>query len=169
MSTINPIGNALKGVTGTGNFVGSNSPTITTPILVGVTDGSSAAFGDVGEFRDSNTSGPTAFSSSSSAQTFQTLSLDAGDWDVYGLFTFTNNGSTTTYTQSTLSLTTNALNTICSTASSSFSAIAVGQIGLFQFGRVSVSTTTNIYLVGFAVYTVATPNGYGSITARRVR
>ena len=33
MATINPIGNKLQGVTGTGSFVGSNSPTLETPVL----------------------------------------------------------------------------------------------------------------------------------------
>ena len=38
MATINPIGNALKGTTGTGNFVGATSPTITTPTIAQIND-----------------------------------------------------------------------------------------------------------------------------------
>jgi hypothetical protein len=38
MAAINQVGNALTGVTGTGSFVGSNSPTITTPIIGQIKD-----------------------------------------------------------------------------------------------------------------------------------
>ncbi len=44
MAIINPIGNALTGITGSGNFVGSNSPTLVTPNL-GVASATSINFG----------------------------------------------------------------------------------------------------------------------------
>ena len=39
MTTINPVGNGLKGVTGSGNFVGATSPTLVTPVLGTPTSG----------------------------------------------------------------------------------------------------------------------------------
>src|SRR5580693_2617548 len=39
MTTINPVGNGLSGTTGTGNFVGSTSPTLVTPALGTPTSG----------------------------------------------------------------------------------------------------------------------------------
>lgn len=44
MTTINAVGNALVGTTGTGNFVGANTPTLITPVL-GVATGTSLAIG----------------------------------------------------------------------------------------------------------------------------
>lgn len=45
MTTINAVGNGLSGETGTGNFVGSTSPTLITPIL-GVASATSINFGE---------------------------------------------------------------------------------------------------------------------------
>jgi hypothetical protein len=44
MTTINPVGNGLSGTTGSGNFVGSTSPTLVTPIL-GAASATSINFG----------------------------------------------------------------------------------------------------------------------------
>jgi hypothetical protein len=44
MTTINPIGNGLSGTTGTGNFVGANTPTLITPVL-GAATATSINFG----------------------------------------------------------------------------------------------------------------------------
>ena len=44
MATINGIGNGLSGTTGTGNFVGANTPTLVTPTL-GVATATSINFG----------------------------------------------------------------------------------------------------------------------------
>lgn len=38
MTTVNDLGNALSGTTGTGTFVGSNTPTITTPVIGQIND-----------------------------------------------------------------------------------------------------------------------------------
>ena len=43
MAIINSVGNALQGTTGTGNFVGANTPTLITPIL-GVATATSIKF-----------------------------------------------------------------------------------------------------------------------------
>ena len=44
MTTINSVGNILAGVTGTGNFVGANTPTLITPVL-GAATATSINFG----------------------------------------------------------------------------------------------------------------------------
>lgn len=38
MAVLNQVGNSLTGLTGTGTFVGSNSPTITTPVIAQIND-----------------------------------------------------------------------------------------------------------------------------------
>jgi hypothetical protein len=44
MTTINPVGNGLSGTTGTGTFVGNNTPTLVTPVL-GAATATSINFG----------------------------------------------------------------------------------------------------------------------------
>jgi hypothetical protein len=44
MATVNAVGNTLTGTTGTGNFVGANTPTLITPVL-GVSTATSINFG----------------------------------------------------------------------------------------------------------------------------
>ncbi len=44
METVNAVGNTLTGTTGTGNFVGANTPTLITPVL-GVSTATSINFG----------------------------------------------------------------------------------------------------------------------------
>lgn len=43
MTTINPVGNGLTGITGSGNFVGATSPTIATPTISGAISVATAA------------------------------------------------------------------------------------------------------------------------------
>lgn len=101
MSTVNNVGIGLSGQTGTGAFVGSNSPMMTTPTIgnatgtgvtfsntatggvVGTTTNDSASSGIQGEFMSS----VIPFVSSVSASgTFNvtSLTLPAGDWDIDG-------------------------------------------------------------------------------------
>ena len=53
MAIINSVGNALQGTTGTGNFVGANTPTLITPIL-GVATATSIKFSGNNGLIDSN-------------------------------------------------------------------------------------------------------------------
>lgn len=60
MTTINPVGNALSGVTGSGHFAGSTSPTFVTPTL-GAATATSLTFGGgtLSTFTDLTTFMPT--------------------------------------------------------------------------------------------------------------
>ncbi len=70
---------SLSPKTGTGSAVLGTSPTISTPNVVGVTDGSSATAGSVGENLRVAFSGVTA-TTSGQYQDAATLALTAGDW-----------------------------------------------------------------------------------------
>lgn len=239
MATINAVGNGLSGATGTGNFVGSTSPTIVTPVIgeikdangnvmlntsatasavnyieivnaasgngpivealgsdtnvvltlngqgnsgcsiQGTTSGGSAATGYVGEYKSTIVLIASAVSlTSSSASSIVSLSLTAGDWDVWGEAWFTSGGSTTVNNFLLGIGTTN--NSITFIPSDSYSVAnyygppvslsangaIVGPIGPV---KISLSSTTTVYLNANCSFAVSTLSGYGKLAARRRR
>ena len=192
MTTTNSVNVTLAGQTGTGNFVGSDSPTLTTPILgaatatsvtfspttggiVGTTTNDSASAGFVGEYIYSNL--PYASSvtpaSSSTPSNVTSISLTAGDWDVSGSLSFIGTGATTlTFALCTISTTstgqqdpsenTYGAPTTLSSSSTNFS-LSSPQL------RVSISSTTIIYLNCAVLYTGSAIDICGIISARRAR
>lgn len=80
----------LSDETGSGANVFGTSPTITTPNIVGVTNGSNAAAGSVGEYV---TASPTGISlTTGTTINLTSISLTAGDWDVSGAVEFSPAG-----------------------------------------------------------------------------
>ena len=119
------------------------------------------------------------------ASTIATISLTAGDWDVYGVVDITT-GATTNWTSYIIEI------------SPTNNSIAIGQPGGSGFGpepytqivspttagtvtgalsfntptpivRVSIAATTSAFLVIQASFTVSTMTAFGTIRARRVR
>jgi hypothetical protein len=137
----------------------------------GVTDGSDAAAGQIGEFRNTTISTPIACSTSGAATNVATLSLTAGDWDVWGNVVVNPVTGTASVLIGGLSVT-----------SAAFGAPGVNssQVNMLSIGvnyggamtpapiRVSVTSATTVYLLGLA-QSAATATAYGSISARRVR
>ena len=141
----------------------------TTGGIVGTTTNDNASTGYVGEFKSSavlQASSVTMTSSTNSNLT--TLSLTAGDWDVWGMVFFNTGGlisaayswvSTSSATQPDES----ALSGIY------FSGSSLGNIGIPSFvQRISLSATTTVYLSYICVFTVS-GTACGNIYARRVR
>lgn len=146
-----------------------SSPTITTPNITGVTNGGNATGGSIGEYPAGNTSA-TSMTSVTPTQC-SGVTLTAGDWDVWGNIQFSPAGSTT--------------------VSEVLSGINVGSVALpsaqnyqlFQgslttggqqviaapMQRVSLSASTNVYLIGYASFGTSTMQCNGWIQARRVR
>lgn len=152
-------------VTG-GTFTGSVS-------APGITNGSNAAGGQVGEYISQNSA--AGISPASGAQvTLVTLSLTPGDWDVWGSAMFSiAAGGTMTNMQAWLNA---GVATLPATPNTNYLALAgtgvsVGTIFAAPVGmlRVSISTTTNVYLAGVVVYSAASVTVAGSVAARRVR
>lgn len=180
MTTNNAVNNSLSGQTGTGNFVGSTSPTLTTPNLgtptalvltnatgdqVGTTTNDNAAAGHVGEFVSSVIAQASGVALTSTVvRDITSISLTAGDWDVYGNVSFltgsftqvegwTNNASATLPDFSLFTQ-------ITSTGTSQGLAV--------PFRRYSLASPTTIYLSASATFGgVAT--AFGGIYARRAR
>lgn len=177
----------LLPVTGTGSYVKSSSPNITTPNIVGVTNASDATAGSVGEYTSSiiATGSPIALVTAT-AKTITSISLTAGDWDVWGEFGLSGAATTRiTWIQSSISLVDNVINTNdddCSTfkitcpidpsgGSTCYWVPGTNSQPTLSMApcRINVSTTTPVYLIGLAYFTVSTCSGFGKICARRVR
>lgn len=176
-------GTAITAKTGSGSAVLATSPTITTPTinqanLVGTTTNDNAAAGSVGEYISSTVLVGSAVSLSSSATAnITSISLTAGDWDVEGNIVFNPAGSTTT------TLATAAINTTSATLPTapgagaynfwftSSAGTAAGFAPALPTGmtRISLASTTTVYLVAQATFGVSTETAYGFIGARRAR
>jgi len=166
---------------GSGNFsagtiTASLSGTSTTSTnVLGTTTNDNAAAGYVGEFVNSTVSVGSAISlTSGTTANVTSISLTAGDWDVRGQVDY-RAGATTSITIlkqgiSTTSATLGAQDTFTTNVFAAVVPTASNDIGnTFRQQRISLASTTTIYLVSNATFTPSTLSAYGTITARRVR
>jgi hypothetical protein len=167
--------------TGTGGIVSATSPTITTPTLTtpnitGVTSGSNATAGSVGEYIFSQVLiGSAVPISTATAGNLTSINLTAGDWDVWINARFT--GSTTTTVNrclvsiSTASTTINAnpglIGTVVGNGNTLFATSDVDVIA--GPARLNLTSTTTVFCVVQGIFGVSTMSSYGIIQARRVR
>lgn len=139
--------------------------------IVGVTTNSNAAAGNVGEFI-SNAGTGVSFTSGTAAN-LTVISLTAGDWDVSGTFQTVPAATTTTsLVAAGISQTSATLPASNSGGRVSFAFSSPAQSGneiATPTLRVSLTATTNVYLVGFTQFATSTMTGNGFIRARRVR
>lgn len=159
--------------TGTGLLVRQTSPTINTPNIVGVTDGSSAAAGSVGELLSASLLNASAanITTSTVSQTILTLSLTAGDWEVWGNLFF-NISATNNCTAiiAGIHTTTNVLPDLSLVAQQQSIGYVSNTAGINAPCRsFNVSSTTPIYLVANATFASGTVTASGSLHARRIR
>ena len=134
---------------------------------MGVTDGSDATAGQIGEYLTAS-GGPVALSNNVPANV-ASLPLQAGDWDVSGNVHFAA-AATTHPTQCAASISTvsgaqGAWPTLIGTPFNTNANVnmAAGPT------RVNVPTPTTVYLVGFSTFTTSTMAATGQIVARRAR
>lgn len=142
--------------------------------LLGTTTNDSAAAGNVGEFVASVVLVGSEISLTSTVSANVTsISLTAGDWDVFGVVTFDLAGTTSYTALICSSSTVSATNDQTDGSATRFNVpatVAGGPINLpIPVRRISVSSTTSVFLVAFAAFTVSTCGAYGAIRARRVR
>jgi hypothetical protein len=142
----------------------------------GTTTNDSAAAGYVGQILTA-TKARSDFTrlATSTVTNITSISLTAGDWDVWGVAGFLGDAAATATTQfvgsvSTTSAThganeTNKVRITCASvdASTGDTVLPVPVVTL------SLAATTTVYLVGNVVFGSSTMTYYGSITARRVR
>ena len=163
----------------TGTFTGAITPSQTAGI-VGTTTNNNADAGSIGEVISSSVAvgsavALTTATTATSGKTVTSISLTAGDWDVFGTLGI-NTAAGTNFT-----VIAGGINTV----NNELNALYEEQI-LFNYGaagtvplntqtfalfttRVSIASTTTYYLIAYAQFTVNTATGYGRITARRAR
>lgn len=135
----------------------------------------SAAAGFVAEIITSLVGSGSAVSLSNTVPAnITSISLTAGDWDVWGQIAFIPAASTTlAYLAASTGTTTGALGGLNIAANAtSFSNFAPGAVATTQSApvqRLSLAGTTTVYLVAQANFGVSTMSAYGGITARRRR
>jgi len=154
----------------------SASSTITpsqTNGIVGTTTNNNANSGSYGEYLTGTTTGSSATSGTS--LNAASVSLTAGDWDVTGIIQ-TVPGTGTTQTSIATGISTqsatiqNITGSFQNTQNMSLNFSASAQINLTApVTRISIASTTTIYLVAYVVFGVSTLSVDGFIRARRIR
>ena len=190
MTTNNAVNVGLAGATGTGNFVGANTPTLITPLLGTPTSGtltnctglpsgagilcvstnSSASAGQLGEFISSVIlSGSPVSISNNSPLDLTSVSLTAGDWDVFGNINFAWTGlSTQGYCW--ISATSATIPNAALFNGPLFTSGVIQGLGLeAPFFRASLAITTTIYISAYTTFSTGACTMIGGIYARRVR
>jgi hypothetical protein len=157
---------------GSGSIVLSNSPTITTPIINGVTNGSAAGSGVVGQAIANSTTG-TAITSGTTVNA-TSISVPAGDWNCWGNATFTPTASTSVANIAAGLTTTSA--TLPASPNTTYlgATLTTGTNGTTTLNPTmlveNVSSSTTLYLVAEAASVTggsgATVNGY--VSCRRI-
>lgn len=170
-------------------LIDSVSPSLTTPVLgaasatslsfsstsgiIGTTTTDSAATGSVGEYVSATQGTPQSLTSTTGL-TLTSISLTAGDWDVWGSVIFTSAATTNVVQEAGgTSLVTNTIDDDHASFQLKNAAAGVVQDGFNFFAipmrRVSIGSTTTVYLVAQATFSVSTLSAYGKIQARRTR
>lgn len=191
MATNNAVNVGLSGATGTGNFVGANTPTLITPALgaatatsinfgasatnglIGVTGATNASSGVVGEFISSVVASASGVSLTTlTPANVTSISLTAGDWDVWGNVFITNSSNDIVYmylwsSTTSATLPDSSLYTAMYPSGSSVSDLTSGLN--IPFARYNVSSTTTVYLSVQTQFGGGTSKACGGIYARRVR
>lgn len=141
----------------------------------GVTGADTPLAGTVGEIVSSLVAvGSPVSMTTNTAMNVTSISLTAGDWDVQGSVNFINTGSTLTGSPNVQA----GINTTTATIPVDGSECSSGLLGVTLTNtdgiaiprkRISISTTTTVYLCAKAVFTIGTFTSYGALTGRRVR
>jgi hypothetical protein len=142
--------------------------------LQGTGTNDSAAAGYVGEIISANNIATGVSLSTGATSNIVSISLTAGDWDVWGNLVFSPGGATT-YTNFSGSITTSSgtiSNPSISDSSISLSATftaATTQYFALSPCRISIASTTTVYLTAQSTFGVSTLKGAAVLTARRAR
>lgn len=151
----------------------STAATFTVPLVAsGTATNDNAAAGNIGEYTSGTIASGSAVSLTSATPTNVTsVSLTAGDWNVWGVVDYVTTGATTSDFKSGISSTSATFGAQDTFQNMPFIATALSD----TFGhavaltRISLASTTTVYLVGQSNFSVGTAAAYGSIFARRVR
>ncbi len=164
-------GNGWSSVNSNGNLK-TAAPTSVVGQLPGTTTNDNANAGNVGEYMSSTVSSFSVSLVTATAKTITSITLTPGDWDVSGVVGF--RGAATTQ----LALTVAGISTTTNTMPGGPEALTQDYQGNFTNAtvflpvgptRMSISSSTTVYIVGEAFFSVSTLTANGVIRARRVR
>lgn len=177
-ATTDTLTNKTYDTSGTGNVLKVGGVTVSRGQYVGSNTNDSATSGNIGEYISSSVNAGSAVSlTTGTAANVTSISVPAGDWDIGGVVGMYP-GATTNITlfygsTSTTSATQNSnpgyLTSLPLGAGSGFVTTAQQTAFALNPMRYSFSSTTTVYLVVTANFTVSTNGGFGYIWARRVR
>lgn len=138
-------------------------------VTAGVTDGSNAAAGEIGEFQTA-TSGAVALTTATPADT-ATLSLSAGDWEVWGAVFFSQNLATQVRQVRAWVSDVSATppGDLLVAVTSALFVDGADQVLAAPRRRISLASPAVVYLGAQAIFGVSTSGVTGTICARRVR
>lgn len=122
------------------------------------------------QIRSAIASGSPVSISNNTATNITSISLTAGIWDVSCIMNLSNVTITGTSSEVSISTTSATRGTLGDSISSSpfFGNSGSAYSLVVPSYRVTLSTTTSVFLVGFALYTVGSLTAYGRISATRV-
>lgn len=146
-----------------------------TPLIQAVVDGTTAKSSTIGETITSTVAIGSAVSlTSPSASNITSITLQPGDYDIWGNIGFiAATGTIPTVITGSISTTTGTQATSPNGGAYAQIAVTLGtaSTNILPIGTMNVNPTvpTTYYLVGSATFTVSTLTAYGSITARRRR
>lgn len=167
---------AIGGTTpSTGKFTTLQATSTITPSstagIVGTTTNDNANAGSVGEYVTATASGISL--ASITPVNITSISLTAGDWDVSGVVRFNGtslNATTLLSSVSTTSATIGALGFYGQQSAFGATAAVTGNWVIpTPVARITLTTTTTVYLVANQAFSAGTATGDGLIRARRVR
>lgn len=149
--------------------------TANTTAIDGTATNDSAAAGDLGEYFSASVAQASAVSiSNGAAANVTSISLTAGDWDVWGNVVFLPANTTScTSLNASISTTSAALDATLNRGSmtaNTFTGNGGSTPGVTPASkRISIASTSTIYLVAFSEFSISTNVAFGNIHARRVR
>lgn len=150
--------------------------TLNTPTITGATGGTCAAAGNVGECKQSSIPSGSAVSlATNTATTVTSLSLTAGNWMCSGNTLFLPAGTTVTSAEAAWISSTAPPSIPTTPNSGSYASLAslpntaggngnAMPVGVYP---INVTTTTTVYLVGYATFNTSTMSAYGAINCFR--
>ena len=179
-------GAALTGAEAFEAVQGGQSVQVTTAqikaaALVGTTTNDNAAAGSIGEFITATVlQGAAIGLVTATAKTVTSISLTAGDWDVWGGIAFLAANTTTlnNIVRGSLSPAANTLDTSGSFDRqfcyyNSGATIGNSSAGFVSFcvgpSRFSLAASASVFLIAFSDFLTNTMSAFGTISARRVR
>jgi hypothetical protein len=164
--------NPIPGPPGVAGPAGPTGPAGPNTLPPGVTDGSNAAAGQIGEFQSaSNTTGAPVTSTVRS--NVVSIALPAGDWDVWGAVYFALTTGSSTNMQGWISPVSNSLPSGYGGVPGTVIMVGAGFTNGCQLNtgtvRYSLTATTTLYLGVYNNFTGGTCTVTGTIMARRAR